>query len=486
MEQMEQKKHKPMIRKSVHRVMTILLAAVVLVMSIPAYPAETAADETASVTFKKITLWRWERVYTRADAHKGGYCLLFWGGDDRSEYFAVGHHTDDDDDLPGTLASSVKGMNGAASGFYTETNRFIPGVDESCWYAKYHEDYNNMPRFVFYANDWDLYALHADNTCDMEFPKCDWSTSDLKDFSHCVATGEDINDVPWDCVWIYRHDGSLFGSDEKLGVTGSGKYISLYESKIDNDRKSFHMFYGHQVSFTLMPDVTVPSGTTMKIEGHMILDEGCTLTVEPGAVLTVSGEFINNGTIENCGTVVLQPGAQMYSAMLSGKSTGSCGSILCVGQHDNLFKFDREGEGNLVILDGAVLAMPDNESILVVGRGASVVNNGILVVPNSLLISDGELINTKNGVVFLGKTAQEDMYVNFDMRYTGDASMRQYLAEALLDLSDSTSGFGLMGTGRTVSIRNDGNISCSFRSVYVDNPIENNGEIEGIDGRYIK
>lgn len=476
-----------LLNKTAHRVLTMLLAAVMLAVSIPTYPAGTAAaDETGTVTFKKITLWRWERVCTRADAHKGGYCLLFWGGDDCSEYFAVGHHTDDDDDLPGTPASSVKGMNGAASGFYTETNRFISGVDESCWYAKYHEDYNNMPRFVFYANDWDLYALHADNTCDMEFPKCYWDTSDLKDFSHCVATSEDNSSIPFDCVWVYRHDGSPLGRDEKLAKTGSGKYISLYESKVDNDRKNFHMFYGKQVSFTLMPDVTVPSGTTMKIEGNMILGEGCTLTVEPGAVLTVSDEFINNGSIKNYGTVVLQPGAQMYSAMLSDNASSSRGSIACVGQYDDLFKFDREGEGNLLILDGAVLVLPNDQSILAIGKGASVVNNGILVVPNSLIMSDGELYNMKNGVVFLGKTAQEDMYVNFDMRFTGDASMRQYLAEALLDLSDGSSGFGLMGMGSTMSIRNDGNISCSFNIVYAENPIENNGEIEGIASWYIK
>ena len=491
MEQMNQKKHKPMIRKTAHRMMTILLAVVVLVMSIPTYPAETAADGGDQAAFKKINLWRWERVCTVDDARKkqehGGYCIIFWGGDNRDQYFAVGKDLDDDDDLPGTPAASVPGMNGGAYGFYTRTNQFIPNSTADCWAVRYHKDYKGQPRYVFYASGWGLEALHAGAFCTMEFKKCYWEESDLEDFSHCVTTSDKSGSTYDGCVRIWRHDGTpIVGSDEHLMVTGSGRYIDLYESGLDDDRRNFHLFFGEEVPFTLMPDVTVPTGTTMKIEGHMMLDEECTITVQPGAVLTIAGEFINNGSIINRGTVVVQSGARMYSAILDGGEQTSCGTILCVGAKDDFFNLDYEGEGNLVILENAQVILPDTGSRLFIGKGASCVNNGVLVLPDGMILSDGQFINGATGITYIAATAQRNMYNYLDIEHMNHAIVPSYfIIGYYLGLQATPCMLGIIGYGTTTTVVNNGVIYSYAGLVSLMHNIKNNGEIHGIRAEYI-
>ncbi len=69
---------------------------------------------------------------------------------------------------------------------------------------------------------------------------------------------------------------------------------------------NFALYYGtSREMMDIKEDYTITKGSTYNAKSNTVIDEGTRLLIEPGATLTVSGILYNRGTIENCGTIVI-------------------------------------------------------------------------------------------------------------------------------------------------------------------------------------
>ena len=93
------------------------------------------------------------------------------------------------------------------------------------------------------------------------------------------------------------------------GLCFDEKYLDVlaqYDEKKPTYFSNFTMYYGVYSEIAEVDgDYAVKKGTTWNLDNNMTFGEGTHITVEPGAVVTVTGVLQNKGTIENCGTIVV-------------------------------------------------------------------------------------------------------------------------------------------------------------------------------------
>ena len=93
------------------------------------------------------------------------------------------------------------------------------------------------------------------------------------------------------------------------GLCFDGKYLDVlaqYDEKKPTYFSNFTLYYGVESTVTeLEGDYTVKKGVTQNFNNNMIIGAGTHLVIEPGAVVTVTGLLQNKGTIENCGTLIV-------------------------------------------------------------------------------------------------------------------------------------------------------------------------------------
>lgn len=317
------------------------------------------------------------------------------------------------------------------------------------------------------------------------------------------------------CVQIYYDDdngydtGICWDGDEMGGIE---THTSMTRSHWSN----WKMYIGktHRLS-VIDRDYTIQAGAVMYARDNLLLLDGVNLTIAPGGILCVKGTFLCNGVINNCGTIVVDPGSLITSLQPDNSNSGQ---INCYGAknvtftttagvsevsdyeytseeyaaiiaekeaslaaYENELKSlqdlyaaweadpnkpekitvgeselkpeefqdlvesmnsqietmtadieeaklllaeiiaaeqkvpDKPGassklsfqncQGDIVIMDGAAVVMNTrSECRLNLYSGATCVNNGLIVAPNGITISDGEFINRSTGTVFSGYT----------------------------------------------------------------------------------
>ena len=198
------------------------------------------------------------------------------------------------------------------------------------------------------------------------------------DGSDMDTTLQHKNDVIW------AEDDGSWDYDDGLFVLWVGTPIKLSTIKASDAK-------------------TVPSGSVLNIDEYEYLEAGATLTVEPGAVLSIDGCLFNNGTILNYGTVILQPGASISTiwtspgdkskaALENGKKRGA---IYCKGGPYN----GMTAEGNLIVMAGAAISFEEGENLFRMENGAKLELNGTMLIPNSFVLSDSDLNIRRNGLL---------------------------------------------------------------------------------------
>ena len=91
-----------------------------------------------------------------------------------------------------------------------------------------------------------------------------------------------------------------------LCFDGSCIDMLIQDDKNPTYFSNFTLYYGVQSTLTeLEGDYTVKKGATQNFNNNMIIGAGAHLVIEPGAVVTVTGLLQNKGTIENCGTLIV-------------------------------------------------------------------------------------------------------------------------------------------------------------------------------------
>ena len=194
----------------------------------------------------------------------------------------------------------------------------------------------------------------------------------------------------WNGDQVYIYDP--YGSDGKTNnyvcmmVHYGNKVYGRPYGYISNVSKDcgFYIYTIEDMKFTSIPDYTVTQtfeikageygtadGGTDKTEG-IIIPPGTTLKIEKGAVMTVAGNLINDGTIETEGTIIIQKGGSISSFRAGSEpSKNGCGTIKCNG-------------GDIIILEGGALyaGMADDNGASVpfnLDSGSTLVNKGLLV-----------------------------------------------------------------------------------------------------------
>ncbi|MBR1898824.1 MAG: hypothetical protein IJ825_08100 [Oscillospiraceae bacterium] len=278
-------------------------------------------------------------------------------------------------------------INPASRLFYTSDDRNVP-------YMHYtgkkdgdnHNEHDNseaiLTQLKLKSDNGTEYWLHPEN-----------------DECMTIRTSE-----PSDHPFRFEQDWRDWGDDNSWGLTGKNYdfdvafnrkhtdgllYIKVGFGHVQSDWSVSKplVYLGEKLRFsainggtTVGPDsiLSITPGRYISDTGEgepatgVILPEGQTLTIEKGGVLSVSGQFINNGTIINYGTILIRDGGSIYP-FLQGNDTANngCGKILCSG-------------GDIIIKEGGALfaGLQDEKKNLVPFRldnGATLVNMGLMV-----------------------------------------------------------------------------------------------------------
>ena len=184
--------------------------------------------------------------------------------------------------------------------------------------------------------------------------------------------------------------GEINGHDPWLWASGSGEQDNTwwyFRDKKTNDSR-FIWYNGERLRYSAFRSsmsltnhqvLSITESTYVSDEGEkdsqqgVILPNGKSITVNKGCVLSISGNFINNGTIiVNGGTLIIKDGGAVYP-FLPGTdiSKNGCGLIRCLG-------------GDIIIEKGGALyaGLTDengNIATFSLDNNATLINQGLLV-----------------------------------------------------------------------------------------------------------
>ena len=211
-------------------------------------------------------------------------------------------------------------------------------------------------------------------------------------------------------VYLVLQDNFFIG-ESKFEFGGS--YLS---DQFTSDADTADIYFGETFRYSaIIEDTTISSGQILSIspsdyvdskgniqsQNGVMLPNGKTLTVEKGGVLSISGDFINNGTIINKGgTILVQKGGNIYPFRSgSTPSKNGCGTLKCLA-------------GDIIIKQGgAIYAGMNDESGNIVpfymDENSTLINQGLLVY-GAMRLGEGARVecydNSKTyGSWFMGK-----------------------------------------------------------------------------------
>lgn len=205
---------------------------------------------------------------------------------------------------------------------------------------------------------------------------------DVEDYTVQLRLGMRNEDDLYGSVWIINN---MWGVDEMITRMGNSFGVSDWTTS-DYWEYPFRIYSSNTVEYdAIVKSFTVGRGATYSIDRRLILDEGVTITVEDGGILTVDNQLLNNGRIvvKNGGTVVVNEGGYImaYDAKKEGKIT-------------------LDG-GNLVIMDGAKVICDQNGGVLEAKNGASILNRGLLLVGDTLILNNNSYLKNESTAMLL-------------------------------------------------------------------------------------
>jgi len=258
-------------------------------------------------------------------------------------------------------------------------------------------------------------------------------------------------------VAIYYNDKG--GKDSGFKYNYSDHYFWADEDKDYDDFSPFFMWIGKPFTYSaLTKDYTVcrsTYGDVLNFDGEVIIKEGVTLTIEPGAVLSIEGNIFNNGTIENYGTIIVQSGATVTPFDVEGTQGGS---IYLYGNWEKNYGCKNGDwaptEGNMIVMAGGKVATDVDCGTFQI-HGGNLMNWGFCSFPMGTVLNDGTITN--NGYMMFG------IQVNaLNALYNTKIESVQDTAGRVVKMSDGAyikwglySGFPTFTNGKATSITNN-------------------------------
>ena len=368
-----------------------ILLVLALCMQLAAVSASAA--NTSSSVDGTVEIYEWTRVDSQSDLpeDKNGHAVMLlyeWNGqaykvdgnqysyvDDDKKYFKLNPVTPDE------------GININAKTFRT---RYQVSAMELQYTGEKDDDNGNAKICRLSVTDNHNFTAVALDGDGFYLPHTTW---DEQKTTVLTPGLQDDASVKSGHVMLFRN--VTLWADVCWMIDGStGKVYAERERSWDLGQ--FVMYIGSKVTLSAVThDVTVKSGAVANYNDYVYIQEGVTITIEKGGVLSVSGTLYNNGTIiNNGGDIVVQKNATIEQFNLNGDYGGS---ICCDG-------------GDLVILDGGRVSTGATDDVtnsygsgFVLKNGATCTNFGTLIVGSSAhVISGATLDNRASGIMYFG------------------------------------------------------------------------------------
>lgn len=310
------------IRNIAERSLSALLAFMMLFALIPIANAGFEGKNLGkSDALNTLTVYKWHRVHTQSDLPPEGRkvpVLLMWKGkyedsSDKNEYiFYLYQDKSGTDSYTAHGEDALKGReyyideynadpfntDSSNDTFYSTdvmsniTVKMNSGRDSKNQDAKYGKIWFN--NYIIKGDgDFDWGGYGADDAS-----RTNWSFYTKELNGSYAAPLSDAYPVQ-----IYYERGGWYDT----GIRHSGQWCYAFESDT-HSYGAFAMYWGEELTISaITSDYTVRSGMVMNVDNGVLIEDGVTVTVMPGGVLSVEGQLYNNGTIKNYGTVVVQP-----------------------------------------------------------------------------------------------------------------------------------------------------------------------------------
>ena len=194
----------------------------------------------------------------------------------------------------------------------------------------------------------------------------------------------------------YRDDPALY-------FNGDGELYSNTKGYND-DYTKFALYIGNITDFTVIQkDITVGAGQTVRIENNsgVALQDGCTMTIEKGGAALIGTYFLNQGTIENHGTLVVMDSGSLQPVYQTG------GTLNCDG-------------GDLLIMSKGRFMSGEN---MTVKNGSTILNQGIFLASRDLTLNNASLITESGGYTLLGYNILADDFRKASITKINDSSI---------------------------------------------------------------
>ncbi len=211
----------------------------------------------------------------------------------------------------------------------------------------------------------------------------------------------------------------------------------------NSDYTKFALYIGNITDFTVIQDdITVGAGQTIRIsnDGGVALQDGCTLTIEDGGAALIGTYFLNQGTINNHGTIVVMDKGSLQPVYQTG------GTLNCDG-------------GDLLVMSKGRFMSGESMTF---SNGASVLNQGIFLASENVTLDNASLISESGSYTLLGYDILADDFrhagtttIN-DSCIAGTSTLPALEKSTLGKISDSTLRFSgkscLINRGGTVVV----------------------------------
>ena len=397
-----------MLKKITCFVLTAIIAAVTLIPT-----GVTAAGPTYSTRI--FIEWTRVKYYSDlpTDTKHNYYMFLAWTSDNKNP----NDHKPTDTawycvtDMTGTYDSGTDALIGAQLAttnygqiFSVDKDKFITscpyGMPKIVYQGK-DGDNNSCPEYTIQLNEGKGNYVLEDGGENFKFRSSGgsyWGVAVQEPGSSGNTKYEQSADYDGTvCLYYNRSDA------KDSGFVFHGEKVVCPKDKDYDDFDSFVMWVGREVKYSCInSDYTVRPGDVFDIKNDgIVVENGVTLTINPGATLSISGVCVNNGQILNCGTLIVQRGGAIYPMPKPTNPRGndvfdiSSNSIKCVGGSDSVsvsgYRKKIRCEGTF--LNFGSVGFSKKMGSLKLYSGATVENYGFMICGTDLYVSDSSINN---------------------------------------------------------------------------------------------
>lgn len=202
------------------------------------------------------------------------------------------------------------------------------------------------------------------------------------------------------CVCIFDD----IGGDRDSGFLFHGTNLTLEQDMHYDDFDPFILWVGKEVTYSIITtNYTIMPGEVLSIKDRVLIKNGVTLTVAPGGILSVDGTLINNGTIQNYGTLIVEKGCEVFPLVMGTSSIKdsnavdkSSNTIISYGSKKkvSIAGYSKKLTSEGVVINRGNMTFATNMGSFCFYEGAVLENEGFILCASRLLMQNSQIRST--------------------------------------------------------------------------------------------